>query len=146
MAHAQVYYQGPADAKRTPAPDFTVGDQVFIKAKYFRSTRPSKKLSKKSLGPYSIIAQPGTHSFMLQLPDSMKSVHPVFHISQLESSVSNVIPNRIQSLPSLVKVDGEPEFEISEILDTKVDRRRRNCKLLYVLCWSRYEGTDDETS
>jgi hypothetical protein len=74
MAHTQGRYQGPADAKQTPAPDFTVGDQVFVKAKYFRSTRPSKKLSEKNLGPYSIITQPGTHSFMLQLPDSMKSV------------------------------------------------------------------------
>jgi hypothetical protein len=76
----------------------------------------------------------------------MKSVHPIFHISQLESFIPNVIPNRVQSLPPPVEVDGEPEFEISEILDTKVDSRRRNCKLLYLVHWSGYEGTDDETS
>jgi len=50
MAAAQVQYQGPADAKRTLAPDFKVGDQVFVKAKYFHPTRPSKKLSEKNLG------------------------------------------------------------------------------------------------
>jgi len=38
MANTQLRYQGPADAKRTPAPDFKVGNQVYIKAKYFRST------------------------------------------------------------------------------------------------------------
>ena len=38
MAAAQKRYQGPADARSSPAPDFKVGDQVFIKAKYFRST------------------------------------------------------------------------------------------------------------
>jgi len=38
MAAAQKRYQGPADARRSPAPDFKVGDQVFVKAKYFRST------------------------------------------------------------------------------------------------------------
>jgi hypothetical protein len=38
MAHAQKCYQGPADARQLPAPDFKVGDQVFVKAKYFRST------------------------------------------------------------------------------------------------------------
>jgi len=50
MANAQLHYQGPADAKRTPALDFKVGNQVYMKAKYFRSTRPFKKLSEKNLG------------------------------------------------------------------------------------------------
>ena len=38
MAAAQKRYQGPADARRLPAPDFKVGNQVYVKAKYFRST------------------------------------------------------------------------------------------------------------
>jgi len=38
MANVQLHYQGPADAKCTPAPDFKVGDQVYVKAKYFWST------------------------------------------------------------------------------------------------------------
>ena len=38
MAAAQKRYQGPTDARRSPAPDFKVGDQVYVKAKYFRST------------------------------------------------------------------------------------------------------------
>ena len=65
MAHTQEQYQGPADARQTPALDFKVSDCVFVKAKYFRSTRPSKKLSEKNLGPYEIIAQAGTVSFTL---------------------------------------------------------------------------------
>jgi len=146
MANAQLRYQGPADAKRIPAPDFKVGDQVYVKAKYFRSTRPSKKLSEKNLGPYTIIAQVGSLSFTLRLPDSMRAVHPVFHVSQLEPAIPNTIPDRIQPPPPPVEVDGEPEFEISEILDSKVDRRRRSCKLLYLVRWSGYEGTDEETS
>ena len=38
MAAAQKRYQGSADARRSPAPDFKVGDLVYVKAKYFRST------------------------------------------------------------------------------------------------------------
>ena len=38
MAAAQQCYQGPADAKRLAPPNFKVSNQVFIKAKYFRST------------------------------------------------------------------------------------------------------------
>jgi len=146
MANAQLCYQGLADAKRTLALDFKVGEQVYVKAKYFRSTRPSKKLSEKNLGPYTIIAQVGSLFFTLHLPDSMRAVHPIFHVSQLKLAIPNTIPDRIQPPPPLVEVDGEPEFEIAEILDSKVDRQRKSCKLLYLVRWSGYEGTDEETS
>ena len=85
MALAQQQYQGPADARRSPPPDFTVRDAVYVKAKYFHTTHPSKKLPDKNLRPFEIIVGPGTHSFTLQLPNSMKSVHPVFHVFQLET-------------------------------------------------------------
>jgi len=38
IAEAQKHYQGPTDARRTPAPDFKVGDKVFVKATHFRTT------------------------------------------------------------------------------------------------------------
>ena len=91
MANAQLCYQGLADAKCTPALDFKVGDQVYVKAKYFQSTQPSKKLSEKNLGPYAIIVQVGSLSFTLHLPDSMHTVHPVFHVSQLKLAIPNII-------------------------------------------------------
>ena len=95
MANAQLRYQGPANAKCTPAPDFKVGDQVYVKAKYFRSTRPSKKLSEKNLGPYAIIAQVGSLSFTLHLPDSMCAVHPVFHWWKLMVNWSSRSPRSL---------------------------------------------------
>ena len=146
IAEAQVRYQRQADKHRLPAPDFKVGDQVYVRAEHIRSTRPAKKLSEKFLGPYTIIAQVGSHSFTLRLPDSMRAVHPVFHVSQLEPATPNSIPGRTQPPPPPVEVDGEPEYEISEILDSKIDRRRRSCQLLYLVRWAGYEGTDEETS
>lgn len=146
MSLAQKRYQGPADAKRANAPAFEVGSSVYVKAKYFRSTRPSRKLSEKNLGPFVIIAQPGSHSRTIRLPEAMKAVHPVFHVSQLEPAIPNNIPNRVQPPPPPIEIDGEPEYEIAEILDSKVDRRRKSCKLLYKVRWLGYEGTDEETS
>ena len=146
MAAAQKRYQGPADAKRSRPPNFKVGDQVFVKAKYFRSTRPSKKLSEKNLSPNPIIAQVGSLSFTIRLPDSMRAVHPVFHVSQLEPATPNVIPNRVQPPPPPNEVDGEPKYKITEILDSKLDHCRRQCPLLYLVRWAGYEGTDEETS
>ena len=72
---AQQHYQKSADVRRSPAPDFKVGDKVFVKAQFFQTTQPSKKLSEKYLGPYEIIAQPSTLLFTLHLPESMRSVH-----------------------------------------------------------------------
>jgi len=122
ISMAQQRYQKSADARRSPAPDFKVGDKVFVKAQFFRTTRPSKKLSEKYFGPYEIISQPGTLSFTLHLPESMRSVHPVFHVSMLEPTTSNTFSERIQLAPTPVIIDGEPKYEISRIVDSKIDR------------------------
>src|SRR5260221_1471165 len=84
IMRAQECYQKYTDEHRSPAPLLKIGDQVYVKAKYFHTTRPSKKLSEKNLGPYEVIAIPGSHSFTLHLPDHFRSIHPIFHISQLE--------------------------------------------------------------
>jgi hypothetical protein len=142
---AQQRYQKSADNRRMPPPDFKVGDKAYVKAQFFRTTRPSKKLSEKNLGPYEIIAQPSSLSYTLRLPQSMRAVHPVYHVSMLDSAPASNIPNRTDDPPPPVEIQGEVEYEISEILDTKLDRRRR-CKLLYLVRWAGYENTDEETS
>ena len=119
---------------------------MFVKAQFFKTTRPSRKLAEKFLGPFEILPHPGTHSITLQLPDSMRAVHPVFHVSMLEPASPNTIPNRIQPPLPPVIIDGEPEFEISKVLDTKIANRRKMCKLLYLVRWAGYEGTNEETS
>jgi len=55
-------------------------------------------------------------------------------------------PNQVQPPPPAIVVDNEPEFEISKILDSKIDNQCRTCKLLYLVQWMGYEGTDKETS
>ena len=76
----------------------------------------------------------------------MKAVHLVFHVSQLEPAIPNTILNHVQPPPLPVKIEGKPEYKIAKILDSKIDRRHRNCKLLYLVRWLSYEGTDEETS
>ena len=63
----------------------------------------------------------------------------------LEPAVPNTIPGRVQSPPLPIMVNDEPEFEISEILDTKINNCHRACKLLYLVRWTGCEGTDEET-
>ena len=63
----------------------------------------------------------------------------------LEPHHTSSIPNRTAEPPPPVEVEGELEYEIAEVLDSKLDRRRR-CKLQYLVKWFGYEGTDEETS
>ena len=92
---AQQHYQKSTDAWYSPTSNFKVGKKVFIKIKFFQTTCSSKKLSKKYLGPYKIIAQPGTLSFTLCLSESIHSVYSVFHVSMLEPATSNTFSKRI---------------------------------------------------
>src|SRR3979490_1934239 len=143
---AQQLYQTSADSKQLLAPDFKVGNLAFVKAQFFRTTHPTMKLAENFLGPFKIIARPGTHSVTLKLPDYIKAVHPVFHVSMLEPTSPNTISNCTQPPPPAVIIDGEPEFEVTEVLDSKIDNRRKACKLLYLVRWAGYEGMDEETS
>ena len=56
ISTAQQHYQKSTDTQHSPTLDFKVDDKVFVKAQFFRTTWPSKKLSEKYLGPYEIIA------------------------------------------------------------------------------------------
>ena len=117
-----------------------------MKVQFFCTTRPLKKLADKFLGPYEVIVQLGTHSVTLWLLDNLHAVHLVFLVLMLEPATLNTIPGQVQPPPPPVLVDGEPEFEIAKILDSKVDQRCRNCKLLYLVHWTGYASTNKETS
>src|SRR5258708_16941329 len=99
IVKAQECYQKYADEHCSPAPPLKIGNQVYVKAKYFCTTRPSKKLSEKNLGPYEVIAIPSSHSFTLHLPQHFRSVHPVFHISQLDLAEPDPFPQCTQPPP-----------------------------------------------
>src|SRR5258707_10286343 len=147
IMRAQECYQKYADEHCSPAPLLKIGDRVYVKAKYFRTTRPSKKLSKKNLGPYEVIAIPGSHSFTLRLPQHFRSVHPVFHISQLEPAEPDPFPQCTQPPPPPVEINSDIEYEVSENLNSKLDRWFWGNRLLcYLVRWSGYEGTEEETS
>ena len=70
----------------------------------------------------------------------------MFHVLMLEPATLNAIPDRVQPPLPPVFVGGEPEYEIAKVLDSKMDNQRSKCKLLYLVCWTGYAGTDKETS
>ena len=74
----------------------------------------------------------------------MCSVHPVFHVSMLKSAISNTFSERIQLAPTPVIIDGKPKYEISQIVDSKINCQWV-CKLLYKVIWLGYKDTRDES-
>ncbi|MBW0587662.1 hypothetical protein O181_127377 [Austropuccinia psidii MF-1] len=49
-------------------------------------------------------------------------MHPVLHISLLEPVKTSTIPNRHQEPPPPIIIEEEEEWEISQILDSKLKR------------------------
>lgn len=131
--HQAKYY----DAKHKRV-EFSVGDKVWLSSTNIRTQRPSKKLDWKKLGPYRVLERIGTQSYRLQLPTSMK-IHPVFHVSLLEPHKSNSIPGRVQPPPPPVIIDDQEEWEVDQILDSKISRKR----LFYLVKWKGYDPSEN---
>ncbi|SJL16828.1 uncharacterized protein ARMOST_20357 [Armillaria ostoyae] len=121
IIQAQSHYKIQADKHWNLAPPFKVGDKVFLNSKHIKTVCLTVKFVEKFLGPFEIMAQPGSHSFTLKLPSDLCAIHPVFHVSQLESVEENTIPNHTQPPLPPVEVDSEEQYEIAQILDSKID-------------------------
>ena len=59
------------DQRRTPALEYQPGDKVFLDASDIHTTRPSRKLSHRRLGPFPVVKKVGNSAYRLRLPPSM---------------------------------------------------------------------------
>ena len=66
-------------------------------------------------------------------------IHPVFHISLLEPYKPSTIPGRTREPPPPIVIDNEEEWEVEEILDSELRRR----KLWYKVRWAGYSLARD---
>jgi hypothetical protein len=73
-------------------------------------------------------------SFQLKLPSFMK-IHPMFHVSLLEPYHMFTIPRRIHDPPTHIEVDDEHEYEMEDILDSRIF----NCQFEYLVHWHQYD-------
>ena len=118
--------------KRTPAPEFKAGDMVFLDASNIQTTQPSHKLSHQRLGPFPIDSQVGNSAYWLHLPPSMGRLHPIFNVVKLSSAPPDPFLGHQASPPPLPEiVDGEEEWVVEEILDSRMVNR----KLRYLVKW-----------
>jgi len=123
------------DRRRTPGPVFKPGDKVFLDASDIWTMHPSQKLSHRRLGPFVVERRIGPMAYRLRLPHGMKQLHPVFNIVKLTPAPDDPITGRkTEDHPPPIVIDGEPEWEVEEILNSRWHRRR----FQYLIKWKGY--------
>jgi len=105
-----------ADFHRGEAPEYKIGDKVWLSTKNLNVDRPSCKLTEQQLGPYKIIKIMSSNAVKLKLPASFK-IHDVINISRIRpyhpsTAGQSTIP------PEPVVIEGTPEYKVEEITDS----------------------------
>ena len=126
-------YKKQADRHRSATPKFSVGDMVWLLRRHISTTRPCAKLDYKKLGPFRIVERINPVAFRLKLPPHFR-IHDVFHVSLLEPHHASQLPDRQAPPPPPVELPMGEEYEVDQILDSRLHRRR----LQYLVLWKGY--------
>ena len=113
------------DCQRTPALVFKPSDKVFLDASDIHTTRPLQKLSHRRLGPFVVERRIGPMAYRLRLSHGMKQLHPVFNVVKLTPAPDDLITGHMmEDHPPPIVINGEAEWEVEEILDSRWHQRR----------------------
>ena len=145
MSDTQETMHKYADQDRIAPPPFRIGDRVYVHTDHICTNRTARKLAEKKIGLFSVIAQPSPMSFTLHLPSTIR-IHPVFHISQLKPKDPNTFEDCDQPPPPPLIIDGDLQYLIERIIDSKYNHTRCKCQLLYHVKWTGYLISNNATN
>lgn len=123
-------YKEQANKKRSATPPIAAGDLVWLNRKNISTTRLSKKLDYKFLGPYKVLEAIGKNASHLKLPHQLK-IHNVFHVSLLEKHTEDTFDRAPAPVPP-VEVEGEEEWEVEKILNSRLVRNKVQFKVRWL--------------
>jgi len=118
--------------------NFQEGDKVMLSTQDLQLAYPkAKKFQPRYIGPYTITKKLSDVTFSLELPSTM-GIHPNIHVSRLIPARDKDEFGRQLPPPPPVEVEGEQEYIIKKILDSKTWGRGKR----YLVLW---QGYDDPT-
>jgi hypothetical protein len=79
-------------------------------------------------------------AYKIKLPPSMK-IHDVFHIDLLMLFTETQAYGETHPHPPLELIDGEEEYEVEEILNDRINKRKKTKQ--YFVRWKGYEASED---
>jgi hypothetical protein len=137
---AQSRQKSYADQRRRPL-EFAVGDFVLLKVSPMKGVRrfgKRGKLAPRYVGPFRISERIGAVSYRLELPQSLSSVHDVFHISMLRKHLRD---EEQQQMSDLADLDLQPDISTVELpvrILAREEKQLRNKVIpLVKVQWSR---------
>ena len=140
LVKSQKEMKRQADKSRKEAEEYRVRNKILISTKDFSAKLmkiATKKLTEKFIGPYVVKKIVSENTVELELLASLR-IHPVVNVRRLVKYREQVEEQKKIPLPP-VKVDGEEEYEVKEILD----RQERRDKTRYLVKWKGYTAKEN---
>src|SRR6266480_2122984 len=138
IAVAQQTQEQHANRHRQPAAQFKVGDKVWLNLKNVKTDRPSKKLDWRH-AKYTITKVISSHAYELDVPPGIWNR---FHVTLLHPAATDPLPSQRQddNQPPAISSDddGNPEWEIEEILRARTHKRGRGQQRQVLVKWKGY--------
>jgi hypothetical protein len=97
-----------------------------------KTKRPSKKLDHTKIGPVKILKKIGTRAFRVELLTTIED-NNIFHVSLLEPYHNSTVPGRYQTPPPPEEVEGEENWEVEFVVDSRYNKKRKRVE--YLVFW-----------
>jgi Integrase zinc binding domain/Chromo (CHRromatin Organisation MOdifier) domain len=138
MLSAQAAQERFANANRSPAPAYRVGDMVLLSTRNINSARPTKKFDQKYLGPFRVEEVVNPVSYRLKLPHELQLIHDTFHTNLLRPAPRDPLPGQFNPPPPPITIDtqGEVLYAVEKILKSK---RTKQKGFQYLIQWRGYD-------
>ena len=138
IIEAQGRMKTQADKHHTEAPNYKIGDKVWLSTTNLHLTCTSKKLSERWIGPYVITKLISNNAVELKFPQSMK-IHPVVNISQVKPYKERLPGQPLQKPGPVTATENcDVKYEVDYIVDSCCKGKQ----LEYLVHWSGFNEKD----